>query len=143
MRRIIIILLFFWTTFAMSMTETEQQFFDAVNQYREFMGKKQLKYNEKLHKAAQDQCQYMNDTLDYWHQRKDGSQPWDRVTKFWYKRASIRENIARMYDRWPIYVLFWFVNSSSHNATLLRKTVNDLWVSQIWDYRCLLVWREL
>lgn len=142
MKRLLIPVLLISFSFAMDMTEDEQILFDWVNQYREFMWKTTLEYNEKLHLAAQDQCQYMSDTLDYWHKRKNGSQPRDRAESFWYNRTSIRENIARQYNRWPIYVLFWFMNSPSHKVAMLKYSVKDLWISHVWDYWCMLLGKE-
>jgi uncharacterized protein YkwD len=70
---------------------------DLTNRFRHEHGRRELKVNESLSKAAQDFAEFMARTDKYGH-TADGKEPWQRGTEHGYAYSLFAENIAWEYN---------------------------------------------
>jgi uncharacterized protein YkwD len=101
-----------------------------INQQRQKMGLKPLRFSAKLSQAAQIHAQDLVKNNLFDHTGSNGSQPWDRVGAVGYSYSTIAENIAAG-SKTPSQVFQQWMNSPGHRANMLNPNVSEVGVGFI------------
>lgn len=100
------------------MSEPEMEVVDITNEYRIMMGRKPLKYHDKLAKTARDHCQSMRDNNFFSHTCPVHGGPAARCRAHGAPYSG--ENIARG-QRTPFGAFSGWYNSSGHHRNMLGR----------------------
>lgn len=132
-----------------SMDEDERKMVSLVNNYREVMGLKLLRINEKLVQSARKHSQTMKDTNTFSHEEpfEKTKTPGDRARIEGYE-GFVAENIAKQEsigsrgEIVPKLVFKSWCGSSAHHRAILSDFAEDIGCGRVSEYWTLLVGSE-
>ena len=105
----------------------EQEIIKKINLYRQYNGKKPLKYDPKLTQLAIIKVKDMIDHNYFDHQSPTFNMPWDLAGLFGYDFVTFGENLARHYVNATDVVDAW-ITSPTHNENLLKESYQQIGV---------------
>ncbi len=111
----------------------ENEVVQRINQARQNNGLPPLQVNAALQAAARAHTRDMICNDFFSHTGSDGSQPWDRASRFGYAWSWIAENLFMGWGLTPATVVDGWLNSSGHRANMLAPEAVHIGVGYMYD----------
>ncbi len=111
----------------------ESQVVALINQERQAQGLPALQVHASLQAAARAHSADMICNDFFSHTGSDGSQPWDRATRYGYSWTWIGENLFMGTGISPSTVVQGWMNSSGHRANILASEAVHIGVGYLYD----------
>ncbi len=111
----------------------EQQVIDLINQERQNAGLPALQAQASFTVAARAHTTDMICNDFFSHTGSDGSQPWDRASRYGYAWSWIGENLFMGSGLTPASVVQGWMNSSGHRANILSAQAVHIGVGYMYD----------
>ena len=93
----------------------------------------ELKWNDRLAKAAYLHSADMNTHKMFDHTSSDGRKAGDRITAAGYNYTTYGENIARNYSNEDAVIKAW-ITSSGHCSNIMSKDYTEIGAGRVGDY---------
>ncbi len=106
-----------------------QEIFNVLNQARQQQGISLLTYNSVLEQAAQAHSDDMARTENLSHQGSDGSEFWERATRFGYTMTTGAENVLYRFDNIGRSAFDQWRGSASHNANMMNGEYREVGIA--------------
>ena len=111
----------------------ENEVVQRINQARQDNGLPPLQVNAALQAAARAHTRDMICNDFFSHTGSDGSQPWDRASRYGYAWSWIAENLFMGWGLTPATVVDGWLNSSGHRANMLAPEAVHIGVGYMYD----------
>ncbi len=111
----------------------ENEVVQRINQARQDNGLPPLQVNAALQAAARAHTRDMICNDFFSHTGSDGSQPWDRASRYGYAWSWIAENLFMGSGLTPATVVDGWLNSSGHRANMLAPEAVHIGVGYMYD----------